>query len=308
LRRRVGEFYDSGIIEFRPPFRPRRLEPVATAGDRRGSGARTALVTGASRGLGAATTINLAAQGWRVYAAARTESALDELRDNASEGYAERIIPVPLDVSDSIATATAVAQILQPLDAVVCCAGVTAVRPFEDMASGDFDAILDVNLRGALSVTRATLPAMRAAGRGHLIYVSSLAAVLPSPGISAYATSKAALESWASCLRQELHPFGVQVAVLRAGLFSTQMLTAPEAGPPGTAYGATYTALIKAAPRVERLGKNSEHFARAVAKVLDTSRPRLINPTGPGSRITPLFVALPRSVVEAVMRRTAGSR
>jgi NAD(P)-dependent dehydrogenase (short-subunit alcohol dehydrogenase family) len=279
------------------------------AGDRCGSGARTVLVAGASRGLGAATAAHLVAQGWRVYAAARTESALDELRDDAAaKGYGERIIPVPLDVSDSAATAAVVAQIIQPLDAVVCCAGVTAVRPFEDMAAGDFDAILDVNLRGVLSVTRAALPAMRAAGCGRLVYVSSLAAVLPSPGISAYAASKAALESWASCLRQELHPFGVQVAVLRAGLFSTQMLAAPEGGPPGTAYGAMYTALTKAAPLVERLGKDPEHFARAVAKVLETKRTRLINPTGPGSRITPLFGALPRSVVEAIMRRTAGSQ
>lgn len=280
-----------------------------TIGERRVSRRRTALLTGASRGLGAATAAHLAAQGWRVYAAARTESALDGLRDNAAtRGYAERIIPVPLDVSDSIATAAAVAQIPQPLEAVVCCAGVNAVRPFEDMAANDFDAIIDVNLRGALNVTRAALPAMRAAGRGHLVYVSSLAAVLPSPGISAYATSKAALESWASCLRQELHPFGVQIAVLRAGLFRTQMLAAPEESPPGTAYGAMYSALTKAAPCVARLGKDPEHFARAVAKVLDASRTRLINPTGPGSRIAPLFGALPHAVTEAVMRRTTGSQ
>lgn len=270
---------------------------------------RTALVTGASRGLGAATAAHLAAQGWQVYAAARSTSALDELRDTAAaDGHGDRIIPVPLDVSDSAATSSAVAQIPQPLDAVVCCAGVTAVRPFEDMAAEDFDAILEVNLNGVFSVTRATLPAMRAAGRGHLIYVSSLAAVLPSPGVSAYATSKAALESWAACLRQELHPFGVQVAVLRAGAFSTQMLAAPEEGPPDTAYGPMYRALTKAAPHVERLGKDPRHFARAVAKVLDTSRPRLINPTGPGSRITPLFGALPRAVTEAVMRRMGGSQ
>jgi len=270
---------------------------------------RTALVTGASRGLGASTAAHLAALGWQVYAASRTESALDELRDAAAvHGHGDRIIPIPLDVSDSAATSAAIAQIPKPLDAVVCCAGVTAVRPFEDMAAADFDAILEVNLRGALSVTRAALPRMRAAGRGHLVYVSSLAAVLPSAGVSAYATSKAALESWASCLRQELHPFGVRVAVLRAGLFSTQMLAAPEEGPLDTAYGSMYRALTKAAPRVERLGKDPRHFARAVAKVLDTSRPRLINPTGPGSRLTPLFGAMPRSVTEAVMRRAAGSQ
>lgn len=270
---------------------------------------RTVLVTGASRGLGAATVCHLAARGWQVYAAARTESALDELKDAAAvRGYGDRINLCPLDVSDSAATSAAVAQIPQPLDAVVCCAGVTAVRAFEDMAADEFDAILDVNLRGALAVTRAALPVMRTAGRGHLVYVSSLAAVLPSPGVSAYATSKAALEAWASCLRQELHPFGVQVAVLRAGTFRTQMLAAPEEGPADSAYGSMYRALNKAAPRVERLGRAPEHFARAVAKVLDTKRPRLINPTGPGSRITPLFGALPRAVTEAVMRRAAGSQ
>jgi len=262
-------------------------------------------VTGASRGLGAATAAHLAKRGWRVYAAARTVSALNQLRDNAD---GRGIIPVPLDVSDCASTSAAVAQIPQPLDAVVCCAGVTAVRPFEDMAAEDFDAILDVNLRGAVAVTRAALPAMRAAGRGHLVYVSSLAAVLPSPGISAYAASKAGLESWASCLRQELHRFGVQVAVLRAGTFRTQMLAAPAEGPPDTAYGSMYRALDKAAPRVERLGKDPQHFARAVATLLDTGRPRLINPIGPGSRLTPLFGALPRAVTEAVMRRTAGSQ
>lgn len=190
----------------------------------------------------------------------------------------------------------------------MCCAGLTAVRAFEDMAAGEFDAILDVNLRGALAVTRAALPGMRAAGRGHLIYVSSLAAVLPSAGVSAYAMSKAAWENCASCLRQELHPFGVQAAVLRAGTFRTQMLAPPEQDPHDSAYGAMYGALGKAAPRVERLGKDPQHFARAVAKLLDTSRPRLINPTGPGSRVVPLFSVLPRAVTEAVMRRAAGSK
>jgi len=263
------------------------------------------LVTGASRGLGAATAAHLAERGWRVYAAARTVSALDQLRDTA-EGRG--IVPVPLDVSDSAAISAALAEIPRPLDAVVCCAGVTAVRAFEDMAAVEFDDILDVNLRGALAVTRAVLPGMRAAARGHLIYVSSLAAVLPSPGVSAYATSKAALETWASCLRQELHPFGVQVAVLRAGTFRTQMLAPPEQGPHDSAYSAMYRALDKAAPRVERLGKDPKHFARAVAKLLDTGRPRLINPTGPGSRVTPVFGALPRAVTEAVMRRAAGSQ
>lgn len=269
---------------------------------------RTVLVTGASRGLGAATAAHLAAQGWRVYAASRTVSALDQLRDAAAAGHADQIIPMPLDVSDGAATSAAIAQISQPLDAVVCCAGVTAVRAFDDTSADEFDAILDVNLRGALAVTRAALPVMRAAGRGHLVYVSSLAALLPSPGVSAYATSKAALEAWASCLRQELHPFGVQVAVLRAGTFRTQMLAAPEEGPADSAYGSMYRALDKAAPRVERLGGNPQHFARAVEKLLDTSRPRLINPTGPGSRLTPLFGALPRTVTEAVMRRAAGSQ
>ena len=273
---------------------------------RYGRAPRTVLVTGASRGLGAATASHLAAQGWRVYAAARTVSALDQLRDTAADG--PRIIPVPLDVSDIAASSAALAKIPRPLDAAVCCAGVTAVRAFEDTTVDEFDAILDVNLRGALAVTRAVLPGMRAACRGHLIYVSSLAAVLPSPGVSAYATSKAALETWASCLRQELHPFGVQVAVLRAGTFRTQMLAAPEEGPPDSVYGRMYRALEKAAPRVERLGKDPQHFARAVAKLLDTVRPQLINPTGPGSRFTPLFSALPRAVTESVMRRAAGSQ
>ena len=284
------------------------MDHVVTAVDRQGSDARTVLVTGASRGLGAATAAHLAARGWRVYAAARTRSALEQLRDAAAaDGHGGQIIPIPLDVSDSAATSSALAAIPRPLDAVVCCAGLTAVRAFEDMAAGEFDAILDVNLRGALAVTRAALPGMRAAGRGHLIYVSSLAAVLPSPGVSAYAMSKAALENWASCLRQELHPFGVQAAVLRAGTFRTQMLGPPEQGPHDSAYGAMYGALGKAAPRVERLGKDPQYFARAVAKLLDTSRPRLINPTGPGSRVVPLFSALPRAVTEAVMRRAAGS-
>lgn len=278
-----------------------------TAADRRGK--RTVLVTGASRGLAAATAAHLAARGWRVYAAARTVSALDQLRDDAAaDGHADQIAAMPMDVSGGTATSAAIAQIPQPLDAVVCCAGVTAVRAFEDTAADEFDAILDVNLRGALAVTRAALPVMRTAGRGHLVYVSSLAVVLPSPGVSAYATSKAALEAWASCLRQELHPFGVQVTVLRAGTFRTQMLAAPEAGPGDSAYGAMYRALDKAAPSVERLGRNPQHFARAVEKLLDTSGPRLINPTGPGSRIAPLFGALPRTVTEAVMRRAAGSQ
>lgn len=171
---------------------------------------RVAVVSGASRGIGAAAAEALAGEGAFVVRLART---LVPARHAAGAD-------IRCDLADAAAVAEAGAAILSAHGApevVVSNAGAFLLRPFEATTVADLDVQLGVNLRGAFALARALLPAMREAGRGVYLHVGSVADHHAFPGNAAYAASKFALRGLHETLLAEYRGTGVRCTLLSPG-------------------------------------------------------------------------------------------
>jgi NAD(P)-dependent dehydrogenase (short-subunit alcohol dehydrogenase family) len=187
---------------------------------------KTVLITGTSGGFGRSVALALAQAGWAVYASMRdTAKAGSLLEDAERRGVAGHIRPVALDVTDALSIERAVASVLADtgghLDALLNNAGYGIVGAFEDLSDADCRRQMETNFFGTLAVTRAVLPAMRQAGRGRVVVITSNAVNSPHPMMTMYAASKWALEGWAEGMAMEVAPFGVEVVVVQPGAHRT---------------------------------------------------------------------------------------
>jgi NAD(P)-dependent dehydrogenase (short-subunit alcohol dehydrogenase family) len=187
-----------------------------------------ALITGASRGLGAALASELAARGARVVLVARESDALSETveRIRADGGAA---FALPADIADKHAIyplAAAAAQLVGPIDLLVHNAstlGPTPLRLLLDTECEDFQRVLDVNLLGPFRLTRAIAGSMALRRTGTIVHLSSDAAVSAYSHWGAYSTSKAALDHLSRLWAEELASFGVRVLAFDPGEMDTVM-------------------------------------------------------------------------------------
>jgi 3-hydroxy acid dehydrogenase/malonic semialdehyde reductase len=181
-----------------------------------GESTTTALVTGASRGIGEGILRSLRERGYAVHALALDD---DDLRRVAAETGA---IPHGVDIRDTVALEAAIGEI--PFDIVINNAGVLPeLRPFADNGRDAIDLLVDVNLRAALHVTRLVLPGMLARDRGHLFYVGSIAGRHPTANTAVYGATKAALHAFAEGLRNDLLGSAIRVTVLMPGRVQTRL-------------------------------------------------------------------------------------
>ena len=175
---------------------------------------RTAVVTGASRGIGAATVRQLRISGIEVYAVARSASDLTSLAQETG------CRPLALDISHRDAALSA----LGSLDADILVNNASAFARSTtswETAPDDIDSLLDVNLRGTLNCLAAMVPGMRERGLGHIVNLSSMAATWAIQGMPAYAMTKAALHNLSQTLRLDLHGSGVRVSEIAPGRVET---------------------------------------------------------------------------------------
>jgi NAD(P)-dependent dehydrogenase (short-subunit alcohol dehydrogenase family) len=161
----------------------------------------TVLVTGAGRGIGAATALRLAAAGWDVHAGVRRE------HDGATlvEQSRGRVRVLRLDVTSAEDIAALDERLPASLDGVVNNAGIAVGGPVEGLALDEIRRQFEVNLIGQVAVTQAVLPRLRVS-RGRVVFVSSLSGRVAAPMTGAYSASKFALEGLADTLRLELRP------------------------------------------------------------------------------------------------------
>jgi NAD(P)-dependent dehydrogenase (short-subunit alcohol dehydrogenase family) len=181
---------------------------------------RTAVVTGASRGIGLAVTRGLAAQGAKVVAGARRSSAeLDRLAEDGSV----RVLDV--DLADPAGPARLVALAGEGPDILVNNVGAAPARTggFLSISDEDWQAALDLNLMAAVRATRSALPAMLAAGHGSIVTICSVNASLPDPAVLDYSAAKAALAGFCKALSKEVGPRGVRVNTVRPGSVATYL-------------------------------------------------------------------------------------
>ena len=191
------------------------MPPVEIAG-------ATALVTGASSGIGAAVARALAAAGARVALVARRRDRLEAVAGSLPAGGAEVF---PCDVRDPAAITAmtaAVAARMAPVDVLVNNAGVGRYLAFLDTGPEDVAALFETNLHSALHCTRAVLPGMLARRRGHVVNVASIAARIGSRNHTIYCASKFALAGFSESLVYELEGTGVGVTLVNPGIIDTE--------------------------------------------------------------------------------------
>ncbi len=175
---------------------------------------RTALVTGASSGIGAATTRVLAGAGWHVVAAARRRDRLEALAEETG------CVPITLDVTDAGAVRT-VGQ-SEPFDLVVNNAGLgRAMGAIWEASDDDVERTIETNVTGLVNMTRAVLPGMIERGRGHIVNVSSVLALYPGPA-ALYGATKGAVRLLSQDLRQELRGTGIRITEICPGRVATE--------------------------------------------------------------------------------------
>jgi NAD(P)-dependent dehydrogenase (short-subunit alcohol dehydrogenase family) len=189
---------------------------------------RVAVVTGASRGIGAATAEAIAAAGAHVVLAARDREALDgtarRIRDAGGTATA-----VPADVSDAADVERLFAAAAQagPTGALVCAAGVLTPAPFAETTPEIWAETLGVNLTGTFLCCRAAFAAMRRAGEGRIVTIASLSGVYATekfPGLAAYNVSKYGVIGLTEAIAVEGKEHGVSAICVSPGAVDTQML------------------------------------------------------------------------------------
>lgn len=213
---------------------------------------RTALITGASSGLGRELALWFARRGTRVFAAARRLEQLEALSREA-EGLSGRVEPVALDVAQEEATLEQVRSLdarTGGLDLVVANAGVGDDTPATRLDWAVVKRTLDVNVTGAAATLCAALPQMVERGRGHLVGVASLAAYRGLPRMAAYSASKAFLSTFCESLRVDLQGTGVQVTCIYPGFVKSEMTAKNKPG--------SMPFLLETHDAVDRMGRAIE--------------------------------------------------
>jgi len=186
----------------------------------------TALVTGATHGIGRATAFALGRAGYRVGVCARTAAKVDALvAELEAEGI--RAAGAAADVGEPVQVSAAVERVVAALGDVgllVNNAGVLIARPFEELTLEDWDGTMRTNLRSLFLVTRAVLPAMRRRREGTIVNVASLAGRNGFAGGTAYTASKHAVLGFARSLMLEVRKEGIRVLTICPGSVDTGML------------------------------------------------------------------------------------
>jgi NAD(P)-dependent dehydrogenase (short-subunit alcohol dehydrogenase family) len=274
----------------------------------------TVLLTGASRGIGRATTLRLARAGWTVYATVRSAADGEELAAEATGGA---VHPLQLEVTSDEQIAALDAALPERLDAIVNNAGIVVSGPLETLSAGDLREQFDVNVVGAVALTNLVLPRLRAS-HGRIVFVSSLSGVISTPMTGAYNASKFALEAIADAWRLELQRWGIKVVLVEPAMTDTDLWRkAPEtleaeatemSDEHRELYAEHLDGMRKTVPRMQKMAKPVDTVAAAIEKALTAARPRARYPVGADVRVqAALSGVTPDRVKDAAFARLTGT-
>jgi NAD(P)-dependent dehydrogenase (short-subunit alcohol dehydrogenase family) len=232
-------------------------------------------ITGASRGFGREWAIAALERGDSVAATARDTSTLGDL----VERFGDRLLPLQLDVTDREADFAAVTEAYDyfgRLDVVVNNAGYGQFGFIEELTEKEVRDQFETNVFGALWITQAALPYLRAQGSGHLVQVSSIGGITAFPMVGIYNSSKFALEAFSQSMALEVAPFGVKVTLVEPGGFSTDWGgSSAKRADPLPDYAEVHQAVAEA--RAKRTANPGDPHASAAAilRVVDAEEPPL---------------------------------
>jgi NAD(P)-dependent dehydrogenase (short-subunit alcohol dehydrogenase family) len=276
---------------------------------------RSALITGASTGIGRATALWLDDAGWRVFAGVRRQEDAEALRAAGSE----RLTPLILDVTDARQIAAASERIAAAspggLAGLVNNAGMAVPGPLETLPIEDFRRQIEVNLTGQVAVTQGLLPQIRAA-RGRIVFISSIGGRIAFPLTGAYHAAKFGIEAVGDIFRRELRPWEIKVAIVEPGSIDTRIWergerTADEIGARTPEREALYGQVVERYRKVikdtaER-GIPPQKVAKAIEHALTADRPRARYLVGVDAKIQArLRPLIPTPVFDRIIARVMG--
>ncbi len=268
---------------------------------------RTALVTGASSGIGEQTARTLHRRGFTVYGAARRVERMQSLADDG-------IQVLSMDVTDEASLAAGVTRIVGEtgrIDVLVNNAGYGSYGAIEDVPMAEARAQFEVNVFGAAELTRLVLPHMRQRRFGTIVNISSMGGRITTPLGGWYHATKFALEALSDCLRMEVEPFGIRVVVIEPGSIETEwgaiaadkLRASSSSGP----YADQANAMAAMLAQAGRRRSAPSVVADAVVKAVESRRPRTRYPVGANARLAiTARAALPDRVFDAVISRMTG--
>jgi short-subunit dehydrogenase len=260
---------------------------------------RTALVTGASSGIGRATAAALAARGYRVLGTSRDPGSLPPDSRAAGVEY------LPLDLA-SDASIEALADRLAGVDVLVNNAGESSSGPFEELPADALRRLFQVNVFGPVRITQLALPGMRRRGYGRVVMVGSMLASFPLAYRSGYVATKAALKGFSNAARHEMSPFGVWFTTVEPGSIRTGISTRRVRHvAPDSPHGRDFETMLGALDRNERAGLAPERVAGVVVRAVEAGRPRPRYAVGSNA---PLVFALRRVLPAALAEKLVHRR
>jgi short-subunit dehydrogenase len=259
---------------------------------------RTALVTGASSGIGLATAAALAGRGYRVIGTSRDPSALRPDQRAAGVEY------VALDLTDD-ASIEGLADLLAGVDVLVNNAGESQSGPIEELPADALRRLFQVNVIGPVRLSQLALPGMRERGYGRVVMVGSMLASFPLAYRSSYVASKAAIKGFSNGARHEYSPYGVWFTTVEPGSINTGISERrTKYIAPDSPHRAEFDKMLSALDRNESKGITAGQVAATVVKAIEALKPRRLYAVGSNAPfVFALRRLLPASIVEKVTHR-----
>lgn len=271
----------------------------------------TALVTGATSGIGKATAEALVSAGFRVIGTSRNPASLRSTADT-SEG----VTLVPLDLGDPGSISRLPGELAKigvgpgkdTVSVLVNNAGESQNGPLEELPHDALTRLFQINVIGQVEVTQLLLPAMRAQARGRIVVVGSMLGSFPLAHRGSYGASKAAVKAFAFSARRELRPFGIGVSVMEPGAIDTgisqrRTIYIDRSGP----YAREFDTMLTHLNDNEKHGIPASLVATEIMEAVTSRRPKPLYAAGSSSRLAfPAARLLPRDVLHTVIARRHG--
>ncbi|NMO56213.1 SDR family oxidoreductase [Actinoplanes sp. TBRC 11911] len=253
---------------------------------------RTALVTGASSGIGLATAAALVARGYRVLGTSRDPLSLSAGR------RADEVEYLPLTLNDP-GSVEALGKHLEGVDVLVNNAGESHSGPFEELTSDVLHRLFQVNVLGPVRLSQLALPGMRERGYGRIVMVGSMLASFPLAYRSSYVATKSALKGFCTAARHEFSPFGVWLTTVEPGSVNTGISTRRTKDcDPQSPRRREFETMLAALDRNEQGGISAERVARTIVGAIESDKPRQHYAVGSNA---PVAFALRRFAPAAMM-------
>ncbi|EKN67562.1 short chain dehydrogenase [Neobacillus bataviensis LMG 21833] len=269
---------------------------------------KTVIVTGASSGFGLLCVIELAMKGFTVLATMRDVKKATQLLELAKEKEIEKTIHIhQLDVtsSDSIHEFKTLLSDYPSINVLVNNAGFALGGFSEELSIEEYRRQFETNFFGVIAVTQAILPFLRANGNGRIINISSISGRMGFPGLSAYVSSKHALEGYSESLRLELKPFGIDVSLIEPGSYQTNIWASVDQMDidPDSPYLSYMERMMKEIEGGKEAHGDPIEVAKLVAKITSQQKtPDLRYPVGKGVKQTLFLKSLmPWKFIESVI-------